>query len=311
MGPHREKEIRVTVCSTNRITVKDIGDVEVSVSDRGSGHPVLLLHGGGGPFTVTPWADQFAKAEPVHVLTPVHPGFLGTPRPDALRSAGGLAALYVDLLAALDLRGVTVIGNSIGGWIAAEMAVLGSDRVSSYVLLDAVGIEVAGHPIADFFSLTPAEVAQRTFYDPATFGVDPAKLSPEAREAMASVSTALGIYAGNGMTDATLLPRLGAVRAPVLVVWGEADGIGDPDLGRAYAAAIPAAQFRLLDHAGHMPQIEMPGALIDLIWPFISAHVSGNPTLSKGKGDRPDGSRPGNRRPARSRVPAPRRGQRS
>ena len=76
-----------------------------------------------------------------------------------------------------------------------------------------MGIEVSGHPVADFFSLTPAQVAQRSYYDPGTFGVDPAKLSPQAREAMANVSTALGIYAGSGMTDPTLLPRLSAVRA--------------------------------------------------------------------------------------------------
>jgi pimeloyl-ACP methyl ester carboxylesterase len=263
----------MTVSSTHKLTVEDIGDVEVTVSDRGTGHPFLLLHGGGGPATVTPWADQLAEAEPAHVFTPVHPGFLGTSRPDALHSARGLAAVYLELLKALDLRDVTVVGNSIGGWVAAEMAVLGSDRVTSYVLVDAVGIEVAGHPVADFFSLNPTEVAQRSFYDPGTFGVDPAKLPPEAREAMASVRTALGIYAENGMTDPTLLSRLGAVRAPLLVVWGEADRIGDPGLGRAYAAAIPGAQFLMLDHAGHMPQIEAPGALIDAVWPFADAHA--------------------------------------
>jgi pimeloyl-ACP methyl ester carboxylesterase len=261
----------MTATSTRKLTVEGIGDVEVTVSDRGTGHPFLLLHGGGGPATVNPWADLLADAERAHVCTPVHPGFLGTPRPDGLRSPRGLAAVYVSLLEELDLRDVTVVGNSIGGWIAAEMAVLGSGRVSGYILVDAVGIEVADHPIADFLSLTPAEVAQRSYYDPATFGVDPADLSPEAREAMANVRTALGIYAGNGMTDPTLLSRLGAVRAPVLVVWGEADRIGDPDLGRAYAAAIPGAQFRLLDHAGHMPQIETPGALIDVVWAFASA----------------------------------------
>jgi pimeloyl-ACP methyl ester carboxylesterase len=269
----------MTVSRTFKLTVEDIGDVEVTVSDRGTGHPFLLLHGGGGPATVTPWADQLAKAEPAHVFTPVHPGFLGTPRPDGLHSPRGLATVYVSLLEELDLRDVTVVGNSIGGWIAAEMAVRGSDRVSSYALVDAVGIEVAGHPVADFFSLTPGEVTQRSFYEPATFGVDPATLSPEALQAMSDVRTALGIYAANGMTDPTLLSRLGAVRTPVLVVWGEADRIGDPGLGRAYAAAIPCAQFLMLDHAGHMPQIETPGALIDAVWPFADAHATGKPAI--------------------------------
>jgi pimeloyl-ACP methyl ester carboxylesterase len=268
--------------TTRHLTLDGIGDVDVSVSDsvcKGGeeGHPVLLLHGGGGPLTVTAWADQLAQARHARVLTPVHPGFNGTARPGNLDSAGGLARLYVALLDDLELTDVTVVGNSIGGWIAAEMAVLGSGRVSGYVLVDAVGIEVPGHPVADFFSLTPAQVAERSYYDPGTFGVDPAKLPPDARAAMAGNRAALTVYGGAAMTDPGLAARLRAVSAPVLVVWGEADRIGDPDFGRAYAAAIPGAEFRLLPRSGHMPQIETPEVLIDAVWSFADARAAGEP----------------------------------
>jgi pimeloyl-ACP methyl ester carboxylesterase len=269
----------MTTTTTRQLTIEGTGDVEVTFTDRGVGHPFLLLHGGGGPATVTPWADRLGEAEHAHVIAPVHPGFNGTPRPDGLDSPRGLAAVYTGLLEALDLHDVAVVGNSIGGWIAAEMAVLGSDRVSSYVLVDAVGIEVAGHPVADFFSLTPAEVAQRSYYDPATFGVDPTALPPAAQAAMAGNRATLAVYGGDGMTDPTLAPRLAAVAAPALVVWGEADRIGDPDFGRAFAAAIPGAEFRLLEHAGHMPQIEAPDALVDIVWSFADAHATGKPTV--------------------------------
>src|SRR3954452_24792487 len=120
------------------LTVPGIGAVEVSYTERGAGRPILLLHGGGGPLTVAPWADRLAAAEPAHVLTPAHPGFNGTPRPGPLDSVAGLAAVYVALLDALDLRDVTVVVSSIGGWITAEMALLNSPRVSGYVLVDAV-----------------------------------------------------------------------------------------------------------------------------------------------------------------------------
>ena len=263
--------------STHSLNVGGIGDVEVTFTDRGTGHPFLLLHGGGGPATVTPWADRLADAERARVIAPVHPGFDGTPRPDGLDSPRGLAAVYAELLEALDLHDVTVVGNSIGGWIAAEMAVLNSARVSSYVLVDAVGIEVAGHPVADFFSLTPAEVAQRAYYDPATFGIDPSALPPEIQAAMAGNRATLAAYAGGRMTDATLATRLGAASKPTLVVWGEADRIGDPEFGRAFAAAIPGAEFRLLQRAGHMPQIETPDALIDVVWSFADAHSTREP----------------------------------
>jgi pimeloyl-ACP methyl ester carboxylesterase len=81
------------------------------------------------------------------------------------------------------------------------------------------------------------------------------------------------------MTDPTLAPRLAAASAPALVVWGEADRIGDPDFGRAFAAAIPGAEFRLLEHAGHMPQIETPDALAEVVWSFADAHATGKPAL--------------------------------
>jgi pimeloyl-ACP methyl ester carboxylesterase len=262
-----------TTTTVHSLTVAGIGPVQVIVSERGEGHPVLLLHGGGGPLTVAPWADQLAGAEPARVITPTHPGFGGTPRPAALDSVAGLAATYVALLDALDLTDVTVVGNSIGGWITAEMALLHSPRVSSYVLVDAVGIEVPGHPVADFFSLTPAEVAARSYHDPAKYGIDPAALPPQVRAAMAGNRATLAVY-GAEMTDPTLAGRLAAVTAPALVVWGEADRIGDPDFGRAFAEAIPGATFTLIPQSGHMPQIETPDALLDVVWSFAAKHLS-------------------------------------
>jgi pimeloyl-ACP methyl ester carboxylesterase len=211
------------------------------------------------------------------VFTPTHPGFAGTPRPDHLDSIRELAALYTALLDELDLTDVTVVGNSIGGWITAEMALLNSERVSSYILVDAVGIEVSGHPVADFFSLTPAEVAQRSYYDPQTYGVDPAKLPAEVQSMLAGNRAALGVYGGAAMTDDTLAGRLASVTTPTLVIWGEADQIGDPHYGRAFAAAIPGAQFELLTQTGHMPQIETPQKLIDAVWAFADAHATSKP----------------------------------
>jgi pimeloyl-ACP methyl ester carboxylesterase len=77
------------------------------------------------------------------------------------------------MLDALDLRDVTVIGNSIGGWIAAELGLLAPQTVSRIVLVDAVGIEVPRHPVADFFALTPAQVAEFSYADPGRFGMNP------------------------------------------------------------------------------------------------------------------------------------------
>ena len=245
------------------------GAVPVTLSDRGAGSPILLLHGGGGPATVEAFAELVAGERPVRVITPIHPGFGGTPRPDSLTTVGGLAELYRSLLEQLHLEGVTVVGNSIGGWIAAEMAI--RSAATRFVLVDAVGIVVAGHPVVDFFSLTPRQVAEHSYHDPDRFGIDPARLPEPARLAMAANRATLTVYAGTEMADPTLRERLGSVTAPVLVVWGEDDRIADPDYGRALAGSIPGARFLLLSESGHLPQLEAPARLLEAVWDFTAA----------------------------------------
>jgi pimeloyl-ACP methyl ester carboxylesterase len=260
--------------NTYEIETAGAGNVRLLVEEQGKGQPVLLLHGGGGPQTVAPFAELLAERVPAQVITPVHPGFGGTERPDGLRTIAQLAGLYVGLLEQMGLRGVTVVGNSLGGWIAAEIALLGSDDLlGCVVLVDAVGAEVPGHPVTDFFALTMPEVFARTYYEPAKFAVDPATLPPAAQQVMMGNRQALAVYAGDtGMMDPDLRPRLAAVTSPALVVWGESDRIADPDYGRAFARAIPGSEFELLGETGHMPQLETPEKLLTAITNFVDGH---------------------------------------
>jgi len=266
-----------TITHKYDVSVANLGRVEVTVAERGEGPPFLLLHGGGGPLTMSAFADLLA-AEPAHVITPTHPGFAGTPRPDSLNSVRGLAELYVALIDALELQDVMVVGNSIGGWIAAEMALLNSARTGGFVLVDAVGIEVPGNPVVDFFSLTPRQVAEHSYHDPDTFGIDPTRLPPAALEAMAGNRATLTVYAGTSMNDPSLARRLRGITRPALVLWGDADRIANVDYGRAFAAAIPGARFQLLEKTGHLPQIETPAQLLDAIREFVHHGASARPT---------------------------------
>jgi pimeloyl-ACP methyl ester carboxylesterase len=254
------------ITATHTVNLTTIGPVDVTVGEHGNGQPFLLLHGGGGPDTVANFAELFATTHDVRVIIPTHPGFGGTDRPEKLSSVDGLAALYVALLDQLELSDVTVIGNSIGGWIAAEMALLESPRVSGAILVDAAGIEVPGHPVADFFSLSLDEVFSLSFHDPGPFRIDPATLPPAAQAIAAGNRAALAAYAGTSMSDPTLRERLGTLKLATLVLWGDSDRIVDPGYGRAYAAAIPGARFQLLKDTGHMPQIETPDQLMHAIW---------------------------------------------
>ncbi len=159
----------------------------------------------------------------------------------------------------LGLEDVTVIGNSVGGWIAAEMALLGSPRISGIVLLDAVGIEVEGHPVADVSGLSVPEIQALSFHDPTPFRVDPTTIPDGQKAIMAANGAALAVYAGSAaMADPTLRGRLGVVAIPTLVLWGENDQIVPPAYGQAYAAAIPGARFEVLPATGHIPRWRLP-----------------------------------------------------
>jgi len=247
--------------------------VPVTYTESGTGQPVLLLHGGAGPFSVAGFAALLSAAG-YRVIVPVHPGFDGTPRPSGLATIAGLAAVYASLLRELDLTGACVIGNSIGGWIAAEVALAESaapdGRVSSVVLVDAAGLLVDEAPVPDFFTLTLDQVAELSYFNPEAFRVNLDAVPAERVAAITANRAALLAYAGTAMADPGLRDRLAATTLPALVVWGAADRMIPVEHGRAYAAAIPGARLRMIAQAGHLPQLEAPDELLAIVREFTT-----------------------------------------
>ncbi len=245
-------------------------DLVLRIDERGSGRPILVLHGGAGSQSVSGLAEALSMR--AHVLLPTHPGFMGEPRPEWFDSVDDLALAYLELLERLDLRDVLVIGSSLGGWIASEMAIHDTTRLGGLVLIDAGGIRVDGHPVVDVSTLKPDELLALSFYNPAPYRVDPATVTPEQAAIRAANVKTLYVYdQGLGMGDPKLRRRLGRVKIPVLVMWGKSDRVIDPEYGRAYAQAFPNARFELIPEAGHLPQIEQPEQTIRLVWEFADS----------------------------------------
>jgi pimeloyl-ACP methyl ester carboxylesterase len=221
-----------------------------------------------------PFAARLAETRSARVLVPTHPGFATTERPEGLASIAGLGRLYARLLEQLALEDLVVIGNSIGGWVAVELALLEPRGLDRLILIDAVGIDVPGHPVADVAGLSVPQIMALSFHDPAPFLRDPSTLSAADQAALAANQRALSAYAPS-MTDPTLATRIEALRVPTLVLWGRSDRIVDPEYGQAYADAIRGARFSPLDDTGHMPQLETPDLVIDAISAEVERGSSG------------------------------------
>lgn len=210
------------------------------------------------------------------MITPAHPGFDGTPRPEWMDSVADLAVAYLDLIETLGLREVLVAGSSIGGWIAAEMALRDTrGRIKWLVLLNAVGIQPNDpSELTDTRTLTPAQLGELAFHNPA-LRPNPATLSEEQRVGMAANQRTLAVYAGDHfMYDPKLRRRLSRVTVPALVVWGEQDGIAGVKYGRSYADSFPNGSFAPIAEAGHLPHIEQIGQIMGVIGKWANANTN-------------------------------------
>ena len=248
-----------------------IRGIRIEVIERGEGPPLLFLHPGIG---IEPGAPVLARlAARVRLIVPTHPGFGGSEGPKSFDTVDDLAYFYLDLLDELDLRSVVIAGVSFGGWIAAEIAVKSTARVSHLILANAVGIKPSGREhrdIADIFAVTEPDFLKIAYCDP-NIGKRDYKAMPEDEVRRAARNReALARYAWSPyMHDPKLKQRLHRVRVPTLILWGAADRVAKPDYGRSYAAAIPGAGFQLIEGAGSFPHLEQPEGFAQAIADFI------------------------------------------
>jgi len=223
--------------------------------------PLVFLHGAGGHVGWMGFLD--ALAQDFEVFAPEHPGFGRSDDPPWLDDVGDLAYFYLDFIEALGLDRVHLIGTSLGGWIAAELAVRNQTRLASLTLVCAVGITTNGRPIDDIFRM-PVEENLRRFY------ADPERAARRLGD-MAKFDMNVVAKNRNTVTRLAYRPRfynpglakwLRRITVPTLLVWGEKDGLVPPVFGEAYQAAIPGSRLVVLKDAGHAPFDEQKDAFL-------------------------------------------------
>jgi pimeloyl-ACP methyl ester carboxylesterase len=258
--------------TTDELAEEKTGTMTDDTSADATARPALILHGGGGPFTVASIATQLGTLPGINqTITPTHPGWNGTPLPADITSIVDLTTLYLEYLEANDLHDVLLVGSSLGGWIAADMASRDTaGRIGRLVLIDATGIEVPDEPMIDFFALDARGVAEFAWHDSERFYVDPATVPAEQQAAQRANMTTMAALAGDPyMHDPSLFGRLGDITVPTLLVWGDSDRIVTPAYGAAFAAAIPDARLAVIEKAGHLPHLEQPEATFAVIEEFL------------------------------------------
>ena len=250
-----------------------VGGIDLDIFERGQGAPVLYLHGGGGIALDIPFLEQLAQTR--RVIAPSHPGFGKSSLPDWLDSIDDIAHVYLELLDRLSLTKVDVVGFSIGGWIAAEMATKVPGRISRLVLIGPVGVKT-GKPdkldIPDVFAMPREKLDRLRFHDPANNPIDLAKLSDEALQIVARNSETLALLTWEPyMHNPKLRHRLHRVTMPTLFLRGASDGIVSADYLERYAKLVPNARLDTIAQAGHLPHAEQREATLAKVLQFLNS----------------------------------------
>ncbi len=262
-----------TVKAKPRITRKtyQLQESSVVVETRGSGKPLLLLHSEDRYEHNAPFVDELAKNH--RVIMPWMPGFDASTLPESVTSIEDISYLYLDLLDRMKLTDVTVLGFSVGGWIAAEMATKNCSRLKKLVLVTPVGIKNGGpydRDIEDIYFHPFARVKQMKFHD---IKKDPRVLTDmsdaEAMDEARARETTAKLCWEPYFHNPSLRYRLNRVQVKTLLIWGAKDGIVKPAYGRGYAAKIPGAKFVSIPKAAHFPHVEQPEAFMEHLRSFL------------------------------------------
>jgi pimeloyl-ACP methyl ester carboxylesterase len=258
--------VRATLDST-------VGSIEIHRGGHGGPAPLVYLHSAQGEGPGLALLEELADTR--LVVAPLFPGFGDSEGLQHIDDIEDAAFHLLDVLDRLDLPWCDVVGQSLGGWMAAELAVRWPERVRRMVLVNAVGLYVQGAPITEIFGRKPSELADELFADPDypiaqlmramdDMEADPSQIPFElVRPILQSATAKVGW--NPYLHDPKLHGRLRRVTAPTLVVHACQDGIVPRAHAEAYESAIPDATLVDLENAGHLATLERPDEVAKLV----------------------------------------------
>ena len=222
----------------------------------GKGQPLLFLHGASGAPVIMPFMRKLAES--FDVLVTEHPGYGRSDEPEWLENIHDVAYFYLDFLEHLELNQVVLVGSSMGGWMAAEVAVRDTSRLKSVVLVSPAGLSAPGVLPADIFLLPPEEMVRALFVDQKLAEARLAEpVTPESIDAaLKNRHTTARLAWEPRLHDPHLAKWLHRIDVPVAIVWGEQDRILPVGLAAEWKKHLPGAALEIIPNCGHLPHAE-------------------------------------------------------
>jgi pimeloyl-ACP methyl ester carboxylesterase len=268
-----------------------INDSPVNVVELGEGPPLLLVHGLSGSWPN--WLEQIPVFARTHRVIAVDlPGFGQSPMPAERISISGYARTLDALLGTLGLDAAAVVGNSMGGFVAAELAIGFPQRVERLALVSAAGLSTYNHrgatralpglrraerliaAYAGWVASHSDAVARRPGLRNATLGLvtsHPSRLPAAlAAEQIRGAGKPGFMQALQANLDYDFRDRLGEIACPTLIVWGDRDRVITARDADRFAELIPGSRKVVFEDTGHLPMLERPAAFNELLGEFLS-----------------------------------------
>jgi len=279
--------VSTAVIEKTNLKLIDVNGRSVSYLEKGTGAPTVYLHGFADVHGVAgdflPFHDRLAGA--TRLIAPAHPGCSGT---TDLQDGYGIEDAvfhYLEVFDALGLKEFNLIGHSIGGWIAAEIAVRHPERVKKLGLIGACGLFISGELIDDIFMHTqPERGVDYTTMRNMLFAGDQAPLAqryyPDGRGDLDEETRRYEIirfasfvgFKPPYLYNRSLINRLQRAKMSAAVVWGAHDHFVPRTHGEAYASGLPGAKaLKVIAGAGHAAQLEAAGEVADIMLELLKS----------------------------------------
>ncbi len=253
------------------LEIPNIGTFDTYLWEQGSGSPVLYLHG----YERHPGGASFLErlAEEHRVLAPEQPGYGKSTGAEHFTDVIDVALYYRELVESLGLDSVDVVGHSLGGMFAAELAAIAPQLVRRLVLVNAFGLWRDDEPAPDPFGAAAEVKAAKWHGEPPK--AEPTNFVPDPEDPHAAI-----LFAAQNLGTATkfmwpiadrgLRRRLPYIQAPALVIHGASDGLIPAAYADEFARLIPNARVVRIEGAGHLPMVEREDAFVRAVEDFLS-----------------------------------------